>query len=247
MQSILNKRRLIGLEDNWTLILGQIMGVVNSQEGQKQTSVASYMAIFGQSYHTPIKVSVDAMGQCQTISERLRISRDDRLEKFVNENDIIDLDEGSDEEFVDEMLDEEEKDEINVDEEDKEETDNVDHSMMIDDDEMDSIIQMTTFSSRDNLGENVDDRKLPPEELHVDDMKQPPKELLYDVPQVQAEAFDEPDDINYAKEDHVSIVNGDADDSEDDSPAAPTPHVLFNTEVTPAKPLKILLQVQIQQ
>ncbi len=37
----------------------------------------------------------------------------------------------------------------------------------------------------------------------------------------------------------MSIVNCDADDSEVDTPAAPTPNVLFNTELTPAKPLKI--------
>ena len=95
MHLILNKCQLLHLDDNWTMILGQVIGVSNSQERRKKYSIASYTTIFGQSYHPQIKVPVATMHQCETITKHLWISHDERLEKFVTENNIVDLDEGS--------------------------------------------------------------------------------------------------------------------------------------------------------
>jgi hypothetical protein len=106
MQAILAERRSIpGLDDNWTRILGEIMGVCNSHEGRRMYSVSSYLAVYGQEYYQEIKCPIETMRECKTISQRLCLSRDERLEKYVTENGIVDVDYNSDDEFVDEMRD----------------------------------------------------------------------------------------------------------------------------------------------
>jgi hypothetical protein len=64
--------------------------------------VSSYTAVFGQLYYPVLKCPLEMIHQCETISQHLHISRDEKLEKYVIDNDIVDLEEGSTDEFVDE-------------------------------------------------------------------------------------------------------------------------------------------------
>jgi len=113
------ERRRAGLEDNWTKFLGQIMACCNSNAGRARQSISNYESVFGLRYHTGLRCSLDEMRQCRNISERLRISPDDRLQKLVAEMDIIDGindemlaqniadgDEDEDPEIVDDITDE---------------------------------------------------------------------------------------------------------------------------------------------
>jgi hypothetical protein len=92
MKSISSERCLAGLEFNWTRLLGQVTAVCNSHSGQKKYSVSNYKAVFEQKYHPTLMCSLADICKCQSISLRLRMSPDERLEKYVQENDIIDID-----------------------------------------------------------------------------------------------------------------------------------------------------------
>jgi len=92
MKSISLECHLAGLEVNWTRLLGQVMAVCNSHSGQKNYSISNYEAVFGQKYHPTLMCSLADIRKCQSISQRLRMSPDERLEKYVQENDIIDID-----------------------------------------------------------------------------------------------------------------------------------------------------------
>ncbi len=92
MKSISLERCLAGLEVNWTRLLGQVMAVCNSHSGQKKYSVSNYEAVFGQKYHPTLMCSLADICKCQSISQWLRMSPDERLKKYVQENDIIDID-----------------------------------------------------------------------------------------------------------------------------------------------------------
>ena len=89
-KSIACERRRAGLDDNWTQYLGQIMACCNSHAGRARQSVSNYEAVVGMKYHTGIKCSLKEMRQCRNISERLRLSPDDRLAKLVEDMDIVD-------------------------------------------------------------------------------------------------------------------------------------------------------------
>jgi hypothetical protein len=89
MKSISSERCLAGLEVNWTRFLGQVMAVCNSNSGQKEYCISNYEAVFGQKYHPTLKCSLAEMRECRTISQRLWLSLDERLEKYVIENDIM--------------------------------------------------------------------------------------------------------------------------------------------------------------
>ena len=89
-KNIACERRRAGLDDNWTQYLGQIMACCNSHAGRARQSVSNYEAVFGMKYHTGIKCSLNEMRACRNISERLRISPDERLAKLVEEMDIVD-------------------------------------------------------------------------------------------------------------------------------------------------------------
>ena len=105
---------------NWTNLLGQIMSVVNSQTGIRSYSASSYQAVFGQRYFPSLRCSVEEMRKCTSIHQRLKMSPDERLEMYVRENDIVDLEpnvvggsEDEDEEEVDDT-NESEGDEIDI-------------------------------------------------------------------------------------------------------------------------------------
>ncbi len=91
IKSISLERCLAGLEVNWTRVLGQVMAVCNSHSGQKKYSISNYEAVFGQKYYPTLMCSLSYICKCQSISQRLRMSPDERLEKYVQENDIIDI------------------------------------------------------------------------------------------------------------------------------------------------------------
>jgi hypothetical protein len=91
MKSISSERRLAGLEVNWTRFLGQVMAVCNSHSGQKKYCISNYEAVFGQKYHPTLKCSLAEMCECWSISQRRWLSPDERLEKYVTENDIVDI------------------------------------------------------------------------------------------------------------------------------------------------------------
>jgi hypothetical protein len=92
MKSISSEHCLAGLEVNWTRLLGQVMAVCNSHSGQKSYSVSNYEAVFGQKYHPILMCSLAEICKCQSISQRLWISPNEKLEKYVQDNDIIDID-----------------------------------------------------------------------------------------------------------------------------------------------------------
>jgi hypothetical protein len=68
------------------------MAVCNSHSGQKKYSVSNYEAVFGQKYHPTLMCTLAEICECRSISQRLWISPDDRLEKYVKDNDIVDID-----------------------------------------------------------------------------------------------------------------------------------------------------------
>jgi hypothetical protein len=92
LKSISAERCLKGLEVNWTNLLGQIMAVSNSQTGMKSLNTSSYEAVFGQQYHPVLRCTVAEMWNCSSIFQHLKLSPDKRLEKYVKDNDIIDID-----------------------------------------------------------------------------------------------------------------------------------------------------------
>jgi hypothetical protein len=91
MKSISLECPLAGLEVNWTRFLGQVMALCNSHSGQKIYCVSNYEAVFGQKYHPTLKCSLAEMHECRSISQRLWLSPDERLEKYATENDIVDI------------------------------------------------------------------------------------------------------------------------------------------------------------
>jgi hypothetical protein len=68
------------------------MAVCNCHSGRKKYSVSNYEAVFGQNYHPTLMCSLAEIRECQSISQRLRISPDERLEKYLKDNDIVDKD-----------------------------------------------------------------------------------------------------------------------------------------------------------
>ena len=89
-KNIACERCRAGLDDNWTLYLGQIMACCNSHAGRARQSISNYEAVFGMKFHTGIRCPLSEMQKCRNISERLHISLDDRLAKLVEEMDIVD-------------------------------------------------------------------------------------------------------------------------------------------------------------
>jgi hypothetical protein len=67
------------------------MAVCNSHSGQKRYCISNYKAVFGQKYHPTLKCSLAEMHECRSISQRLWLSPDERLGKYVRENDVVDI------------------------------------------------------------------------------------------------------------------------------------------------------------
>jgi hypothetical protein len=91
MKSISLERCLASLEVNWTRFLGQVMVVCISHSSQRKYCVSIYEALFGQKYHPMLKCSLAEMHEFLSISQRLQLNPDERLEKNVMENDIVDI------------------------------------------------------------------------------------------------------------------------------------------------------------
>jgi hypothetical protein len=89
LKSISAERRLKGLEVNWTNLLGQVMSICNSQCGIRSLSTSSYQAVFGLQYHPVLQCTTSEMRECKNIFQALKLSPDDRLEKYVRDNDIV--------------------------------------------------------------------------------------------------------------------------------------------------------------
>ncbi len=95
LKSISAERRLKGLKVNWTNLLGQIMAVCNSQTGMKSlstSSMISYESVFSQQYHPVLQCTVAEMHDCVSTFQRLKLSPDERLENYVKDHDIVDID-----------------------------------------------------------------------------------------------------------------------------------------------------------
>jgi hypothetical protein len=110
---------MIGGEVNWTKLLGRVMSVCNSHSNCRSSSVSVYEAVFGQKYHPQLKCTVSELRKCRTISQRLMVSPDDRLEAYVREHDIVDIAQPSDENKLvstDESDDENEEEGLEIDE-----------------------------------------------------------------------------------------------------------------------------------
>ncbi len=105
LKAISAEHCLKGLEVNWTNLLGQS----NSQTGMKSLNTSSYEAVFGQRYHPVLRCTVDEMRDCVSIYQCLKLSPDERLEKYVKDHDIVDFDDtnarGRNVEIIDEDSD----------------------------------------------------------------------------------------------------------------------------------------------
>jgi hypothetical protein len=91
LKSISLENCLRSIEMNWTKLLGQVMAVCNSHSGQQKHSVSSYKAVFGQKYHRQLKCNMSEMRECWSIFQRLKLSPDERLETYVWQHNIVDI------------------------------------------------------------------------------------------------------------------------------------------------------------
>jgi hypothetical protein len=67
------------------------MVVCNSHSGRREHSVSSYEAVFGQKYHPQLKCNMYEMRECPSIFQRLKLSPDERLETYVRQHNIVDI------------------------------------------------------------------------------------------------------------------------------------------------------------
>ncbi len=65
------------------------MALCNSHSSQKRYCISNYEAVFGQKYHPRLKCNLAEMCEWRSISQRLWLSPDGRLKKYVQENDIV--------------------------------------------------------------------------------------------------------------------------------------------------------------
>jgi len=91
LKSILSENRLRSKEVNWTKLLGQVMVVCNSHSGIQKNSVSSYEAVFGQKHHQQLQCNLSEMRECKSIFQRLKLSPNERLETYVREYNIVDI------------------------------------------------------------------------------------------------------------------------------------------------------------
>ncbi len=91
LKSISFENCLRSIAVDWTKLLGQVMAVCNSHSGQWKHSVLSYEAVFGQKYHPQLKCNMSEMRECWSMFQRLKLSLDERLETYVRQHDIVDI------------------------------------------------------------------------------------------------------------------------------------------------------------
>ena len=91
LKSISSENRLRSKEVNWTKLLGQVMSVCNSHSGIRKNSVSSYEAVFGQKYHQQLQCNLSQLRECKSIFQRLKLSPNERLQTYVREHNIVDI------------------------------------------------------------------------------------------------------------------------------------------------------------
>jgi hypothetical protein len=91
LKSISSENCLRSKEVNWTKLLGQVMAVCNSHSGIRKNSVSSYEAVFGQKYHQQLQCNLSEMRECKSIFQRLKLSPNERLQTYVREHHIVDI------------------------------------------------------------------------------------------------------------------------------------------------------------
>jgi len=91
LKSISLENRLRSNAVNWTKLLGQVMAVCNSHSGIWKNSVSSYEAVFGQKYHQQLQCNLSEMRECNSIFQRLKLSPNERLQTYVREHNIVDI------------------------------------------------------------------------------------------------------------------------------------------------------------
>jgi hypothetical protein len=93
------------------------MAVCNSHSGRRKHSMSSYEAVFGQKYHPQLKCNMSKMCECRSIFQRLKMSPDERLETYVRQHDILDIDFDHAEYNEDDNVDDSDKNEgVDIDE-----------------------------------------------------------------------------------------------------------------------------------
>jgi len=67
------------------------MSVCNSHSGIRKNSVSSYEAVFEQKYHQQIQCNLSEMRECKSIFQILTLSPNERLQTYVSEHNIVDI------------------------------------------------------------------------------------------------------------------------------------------------------------
>ncbi len=111
LKSISSENCLRSIEVNWIKLLGQVMAVCNSHSGRRKHSMLSYKGVFGQKYHPQLKCNMSEMRECWSIFQRLKLSPDERLETYVRQHNIVDIDIDNAEFNDDDEVDDSDKDE----------------------------------------------------------------------------------------------------------------------------------------
>jgi hypothetical protein len=117
LKSISLENPLRSIDVNWTNLLGQVMAVCNSHSGRRKHSVSSYEAVFGQKNHPQLKCKMSEVRECRSIFQRSKMSPDERLETYVRQHDIVDIEFDSAECIDDDDVDgSDEDDSVDIDE-----------------------------------------------------------------------------------------------------------------------------------
>jgi hypothetical protein len=152
LKSISTDRCLKGLEVNWTNLLGEIMAVCNSQTGMKSNSTSSYEAVFGQRYHPVLQSTVTEMRDCVSIFQRLELSPDKRLEKYVKDHDIVDIDDADARGHNVQIIEEDSND---LDDADESEGDDINNDTFPDCEKEDEIVCQEITVTKSNIGNTM--------------------------------------------------------------------------------------------
>ncbi len=141
LKSISLENSLRSIQGNWTKLLVQVMAVCNSHSGRWKHNVSSYEAVFGQKYHPQVKCNMSKMRECRSIFQRLKLSPDERLETYVRQHDIVEIE-----------LDCTEYDEDDdVDDSDKEEGVDIDENAFLELNLEENNVQLGNLNSNDSL------------------------------------------------------------------------------------------------
>jgi hypothetical protein len=76
LASIESEVRTSGKIPNWTNLLGRVVAAVNNQKGRSPYAETAYKSVFVQDNHLPVKCSMSKIRECNTIEDRLCVSKD---------------------------------------------------------------------------------------------------------------------------------------------------------------------------